>query len=173
MEEEELQVVVGIKMVGEECDAEWLGSHLAIAGGLEAGVLVLDCRSLAEYRAGHIVGAIHLMIPTLMLRRLRTGCLPVESVINCQDARERFSRHWKTKTLVLNADDAEDASGGTEDGVGWCLCDTAEAKGLSAVSVVSLLYHRLKEDGCKVTYLKGRLKKPAALLHLTCPCLNF
>lgn len=163
-------VVVGIKMVGEECDAEWLGSHLAVAGGDETGVLVLDCRSLAEYRAGHIVGAIHLMIPTLMLRRLRTGCLPVESVINCQDARERFSRHWKTKTIVLHSD-TEDAGGsstapgtedargglecGTEDGVGRCVCDTEEAKGLSGVGVVSLLYHRLKEDGCKVTYLKG------------------
>jgi len=81
-------------MVGDVCGVEWLSERLTLAtrmtdGGVEssdvpsAAVLLLDCRSPADYQAEHIAGAVHLAVPTLMLRRLATGSLPVSSVVSC------------------------------------------------------------------------------------------
>jgi len=91
-------------MVGDVCGVDWLGERLmlvadnsaASAGGPRsscgggdgggdhpAAVLLLDCRPPADYQAEHIAGAVHLAVPTLMLRRLATGSLPVSSVVSC------------------------------------------------------------------------------------------
>jgi len=73
---------------------EWLSERLMMASGMTdssvtsteippAAVLLLDCRPPADYQAAHIAGAVHLAVPTLMLRRLATGSLPVSSVVSC------------------------------------------------------------------------------------------
>jgi len=82
-------------MVGDVCGVDWLGERLLLssselmdngsqsADGSSAAVLLLDCRPPADYQAEHITGAVHLAVPTLMLRRLATGSLPVSSVVSC------------------------------------------------------------------------------------------
>ena len=82
-------------MVGDVCGVDWLGERLMLATGMTdngaqsdtlsppATVLLLDCRPPADYQAEHIAGAVHLAVPTLMLRRLATGSLPVSSVVSC------------------------------------------------------------------------------------------
>jgi len=81
-------------MVGDVCGVEWLSERLMLTSrmtdsGVEAtdvssaAVLLLDCRPPADYQAEHIAGAVHLAVPTLMLRRLATGSLPVSSVVSC------------------------------------------------------------------------------------------
>jgi len=82
-------------MVGDVCGVDWLGERLMVASGIadgadrqtddrsSAAVLLLDCRPPADYQAEHIAGAVHLAVPTLMLRRLATGSLPVSSVVSC------------------------------------------------------------------------------------------
>jgi len=75
---------------------EWLSERLMVASRhvdspsssdtapqAAAAVLLLDCRPPADYQAEHIAGAVHLAVPTLMLRRLATGNLPVSSVVSC------------------------------------------------------------------------------------------
>ena len=76
-------------MVGDVCGVDWLGERLMLSMEMTdnddrtADVLLLDCRPPAEYQAEHIAGAVHLAVPTLMLRRLATGSLPVSSVVSC------------------------------------------------------------------------------------------
>ena len=83
-------------MVGDVCGVDWLGERLMtsmddhVGGGDQSSsaadppaVLLLDCRPPADYQAEHIAGAVHLAVPTLMLRRLATGSLPVSSVVSC------------------------------------------------------------------------------------------
>lgn len=141
-------------MVGEGCDSEWLEQQLSHE---RDGVLVLDCRPLNAYRAGHIVGAIHLAVPTLMLRRLKKGNLPVASIINCQEGRERFSRRWKTQTVVVHDES-------TNSGTFCCPSSSSDvsssSSGVSSSSssssqLVCLLLQRLKDEGCDVRLLQG------------------
>jgi len=85
-------------MVGDVCGVDWLGERLMLASGMtdnadesaditSAAVLLLDCRPPADYQTEHIAGAVHLAVPTLMLRRLATGSLPVSSVVSCLQVR--------------------------------------------------------------------------------------
>ncbi|KAK3512393.1 hypothetical protein QTP70_008746 [Hemibagrus guttatus] len=120
--------------------AAWLQDELE--SGLNS-LLLLDCRSHELYESSHIESAIHLAIPGLMLRRLRKGNLPIRSVIPNDADKERFIRRCKSDTVLLYD---ETGDGG------------AAAAG-SAGSVLALLMHRLREDGCKAYYLEGGFNK--------------
>ncbi len=120
------------------CQTDWLGQQLD--NGKE--LLILDCRSPNDYNTSHIQGAIHVAIPSLMMRRLKKGNLSVCSVINSPESREKFNKKWKTETLVVYDECTSDINANT-------------------TSVVSLLMRRLKEDGCRVCLLEGK----ARLLH--------
>ncbi|GAA6067197.1 dual specificity protein phosphatase 7, partial [Tachysurus ichikawai] len=115
--------------------AAWLQDELE--SGLNS-LLLLDCRSHELYESSHIESAIHLAIPGLMLRRLRKGNLPIRSVIPNDTDKERFIRRCKSDTVLLY-----DESG-----------DSGAAAAGSAGSVLGLLMHRLREDGCKAYYLE-------------------
>ena len=115
------------------CTCDWLGDQLD--GGNQ--LLLLDCRPQGEYQEGHIEGAIHVALPTLMLRRLRKGNLSISSVIGAEN-REMFERKCKTVTVVIYDDSRTDTNA-------------------NPTSVVGLLARRLKEDGCSVCVLSGRL----------------
>uniref|UniRef100_A0A672NEJ3 Protein-serine/threonine phosphatase n=1 Tax=Sinocyclocheilus grahami TaxID=75366 RepID=A0A672NEJ3_SINGR len=113
--------------------AEWLQEELQGGGG---SLLLLDCRSHELYESSHIESAINLAIPGLMLRRLKKGNLPIRSIIPNTEDKERFARRCKTDTVLLY-DEAAAAAG----------------------SVLGLLLHKLRDDGCTAFYLDGGFNK--------------
>uniref|UniRef100_A0A672N7Z7 Dual specificity phosphatase 7 n=1 Tax=Sinocyclocheilus grahami TaxID=75366 RepID=A0A672N7Z7_SINGR len=121
--------------------AEWLQEELQGGGG---SLLLLDCRSHELYESSHIESAINLAIPGLMLRRLKKGNLPIRSIIPNTEDKERFARRCKTDTVLLY-DEAAAAAG----------------------SVLGLLLHKLRDDGCTAFYLddEARSKKCGILVH--------
>ncbi|KAM4722028.1 dual specificity protein phosphatase 7 [Rhinophrynus dorsalis] len=119
--------------------AEWLQGELESGG---SSLLLLDCRPHERYEAAHIEAAISLTIPGLMLRRLRKGNLSIRSVIPNDRDKERFARRCKADTVLLYDEATLD----------W------QENG-SATSVLGLLLHKLREDGCKAYYLRGGYAK--------------
>ena len=120
------------------CSPEWLSQQLEKMGsGDSNSILVLDCRSPNDFNSSHISGAIHVALPTIMLRRLKNGTLPVASVIKCNEGKEKFNSQYKTGTLVLYDQDSSSISA-------------------NSTTVIGLLLKKLKEDGCRVRLLEGK-----------------
>lgn len=119
------------------CSPEWLSQQLDNG----KGILLLDCRPPNDYNMSHIQGAIHVVIPTLMQRRLKKGNLTVSSVISCAEGKEKFDSQWRKETVVVYDECTSDINSNT-------------------TSVVSLLLRKLKEDGCRVFLLQGRVFYP-------------
>lgn len=115
--------------------AEWLQDELQSGGG---SLLLLDCRSHELFESSHIESAINLAIPGLMLRRLKKGNLPIRSIIPNNEDKEKFARRCKTDTVLLY-DEA-----------------TADWQESGAGSVLGLLMHKLRDDGCRAFYLEGK-----------------
>ena len=115
------------------CSPEWLAQQLDSTGDKNS-ILVMDCRSPNDFNTSHLSGAIHVALPTIMLRRLKNGTLPVASVIKCNEGKEKFNSLYKTGTLVLYDQDSSSSSS-------------------SSTSTVML--KKLKEDGCRVKLLEG------------------
>ena len=126
--------------MSESCGPERLSEQLEDGNPL----LLLDCRSAQDYNTSHVVGAIHVAIPSLMLKRLKRGNISVASVISGNESRDRFDRHCKTDTIVVYDECTEDMN-------------------INSTGVVSLLIRRLKEDGCRVCLLQGGSLSPPAL----------
>lgn len=103
------------------------------------GMLILDCRSQADFTRSHIKGAISIFLPSLMLRRLKAGKLNVGCIIQNNEAKDKFNRSWRTQTIVLYDEKPEPATA-------------------SPTSVIGLLYKKLKQDGAKAVFLQGLLK---------------
>uniref|UniRef100_A0A8C2JNZ8 protein-tyrosine-phosphatase n=1 Tax=Cyprinus carpio TaxID=7962 RepID=A0A8C2JNZ8_CYPCA len=118
--------------------AEWLQDELQSGGG---SLLLLDCRSHELFESSHIESAINLAIPGLMLRRLKKGNLPIRSIIPNNEDKEKFARRCKTDTVLLY-DEA-----------------TADWQESGAGSVLGLLMHKLRDDGCRAFYLEGGFNK--------------
>lgn len=121
--------------MSESCEPQWLNEQLNDGSRL----LFLDCRTQSDYNASHITGAIHVAIPTLMLKRLKKGHISVSSVISGNESRDMFERHCKTDTIVV---------------YDQCTQDTTDESG---GGVVTLLVRKLAEDGCRVSLLQGGL----------------
>ncbi|KAL4656791.1 dual specificity protein phosphatase 6-like [Arapaima gigas] len=119
--------------------AEWLKERLEARAG---GLLVVDCRAPQLYESSHVESAVNVAIPTLMLRRLKKGNLPVRSLLASGEERERFARRCRTDTVLLYDEYSrgwnENADGG---------------------SVLGLLLRRMKDEGCKAFYLEGGFSK--------------
>ncbi|KAG8195646.1 hypothetical protein JTE90_004981 [Oedothorax gibbosus] len=113
----------------------------------EPPCLIVDCRSAADYAMAHIKGALSVPIPAsvIMLRRLANGKMSVPSVIRGIENRERFNRHWKTHYIVLY----DNNTGPMDTG---------------APSVLSTLFRRLQQDGCRVVCVKGGFRSFRALM---------
>ena len=119
------------------CSPEWLSQQLEKMGsGDSNSILVLDCRTPNDFNSSHISGAIHVTLPTIMLRRLKNGTLPVASVIKCNEGKEKFNSLYKTGTLVLYDQDSNSTSA-------------------NSTTIIGLLLKKLKEDGCRVRLLEG------------------
>ncbi|KAK2874538.1 hypothetical protein Q8A67_021691 [Cirrhinus molitorella] len=77
-----------------------------------------------------------------MLRRLKKGNLPIRSIIPNNEDKEKFVKRCKTDTVVLYDEATTD----------W------QESG-AAGSVLGLLMHKLRDDGCKAYYLEGGFNK--------------
>lgn len=128
--------------------AEWLQDELESGGG--GALLLLDCRSHELFESSHIESAINLVIPGLMLRRLKKGHLPIRSIIPNNEDKEKFAKRCKTDTVVLYDEATAD----------W------QDSGASG-SVLGLLMHKLRDDGCKAFYLEGKAKARKASRQLS------
>lgn len=133
----------GRVMIMSSKSAEWLQEELE--NGATA-LLLLDCRAHELYESSHIESAINLAIPGLMLRRLKKGNLPIRSIIPNNEDKEKFVKRCKTDMVVLYD---EAASERQESGLGS--------------SVLGLLLHKLRDDGCKAFYLEGEFRTRAQL----------
>ena len=119
--------------MGDTCSPLWLTQRILNSEGL----LLLDCRSTEDYQIAHITGAMHVTIPTLMMRRLKKGNLSIASVINSNEGRDRFKSQCRTHPVVCY-------DGATSDIEGNPTC------------LVSLLVKKMKEDGCAAYVLEGK-----------------
>lgn len=114
--------------------------------------LVVDCRSAADFAENHIKGAISVPIPAsvIMLRRLANGKMSIPSIIRGIENREKFNLHWKTHYIVLYDNNTEIMN------TGPC--------------VLSTLFRRLLQDGCRVVCLQG---ERAWTFYLAFTCKQF
>uniref|UniRef100_S4RBU7 Dual specificity protein phosphatase n=1 Tax=Petromyzon marinus TaxID=7757 RepID=S4RBU7_PETMA len=119
---------------------DWLQAQLDSGGAL----LLLDCRARELFEAARIEGAVNVSLPTLMLRRLRRGNLPVRSLFgNGELEKERVACRCRSEVVVLYDDRECDVDG------------DADGDGEKCGSLLRLLLQRLSEDGCKAFYLQG------------------
>lgn len=116
---------------------EWLQSELRAS---KSELIVLDCRSPQEYASGHVRGAANFSIPSIMLRRLAAGKIEITAAIKCGDLKNSLFVLYNDGGLPVTATAATKA---------------ATFNNCSTSDVVSVLYRRLKEDDCRVVFLKG------------------
>lgn len=99
-------------------------------------VILLDCRPQVDFCRAHIRGAINVTLPTLMIKRLKRGSLNVTSVIQNNEAKERFTKLCKSHVIVLYDDCSTDLNANPS-------------------SVLTLLVKKLRQDDYKVSFLIG------------------
>ncbi|GFR88912.1 dual specificity protein phosphatase [Elysia marginata] len=102
----------------------------------DKSLLLIDCRSQSEYTRAHVRGAINISLPSLMLKRLKRGNLNISSVIQNNEAKERFTKSSKSASVVLYDE-----------------CSTDLNSNPSAV--INLLVKKLRQDGCRASFLLG------------------
>lgn len=100
-------------------------------------LLIVDCRSQSEYSRSHVRGAINITLPSLMLKRLKRGNLNISSVIQNNEAKERFTKNSKSATIVLYDECSTDLNANPS-------------------SVINLLVKKLRQDGCRASFLLGK-----------------
>uniref|UniRef100_A0A8C4SEF3 Dual specificity protein phosphatase n=1 Tax=Erpetoichthys calabaricus TaxID=27687 RepID=A0A8C4SEF3_ERPCA len=119
--------------------AGWLKEQLQAGND---SLLVMDCRAPELYDSSHVETAINVAIPSLMLRRLKKGNLPLKSLLANGEDKERFARRCKTDTIVLYDEYSSEWNENVDGG-----------------SVLGLLLRRLKDEGYKAFYLEGGFNK--------------
>lgn len=108
--------------------------------GLEADdVLVVDCRPQIDYQQSHVIGALNINLPPLLLRRLKKGSLKVANAFQCNDMKEKFTSQCKCKDVIMYDSHSCDINSNTS-------------------TVLSMVYDHLQKEGCKVKILLGRFK---------------
>lgn len=113
-----------------------------------ANVLLIDCRTLSEYAKGHIEGAINLFVPTLMLRRLKKGNVPLKNFINSDVAKEKFENRSHCEKVVLYDEDTSL---------------------VSTDSIIDVLSKKLSQDN-SITFLKGGFRQFEETFPHLCQC---
>jgi len=102
-------------------------------------VLLLDCRSNDEYKKRHIVTSNNIVLPQLMMRRLKAGKLSLKSLLphssrHTKDAFLQKCSHFNVVIYDRNTSVFENAD---------------------SSSMIALLFKRIKKEGCKVSILRG------------------
>lgn len=152
---------------------EWLQSELRSP---TKSLIVLDCRSSHEFQEGHIRTAVNFSIPSLILKRLATGKIDLTSTIKCRDLKQRIQTAYSDSLFVLyNETPAPtaklDLTAATESGRSTSSSPQPTPTESSAISnsaepnannidatTINVLHRRLKQDGCRVYWLKGNQK---------------
>lgn len=128
----------------------WLREHLETR---RERLLLMDCRARELYDSSHVEAAINVAIPSLMLRRLKKGNLPIKSLLSDGQDRERFARRCRTDTIVLYDECSRDWNENVDGG-----------------SVLGLLLRRMKDEGYKAFYLEGTTTISAQSLEQGSAC---
>lgn len=119
---------------GRFVTAPWLARRLKEMGGVcdRRSLFVLDCRTADDFNRGHVAGAAHVSLPTILYKRLQKGTLPVCSVVSPRDGREALTEHAQSASIVIVPEDV-----------------------FSDDSVSALLYQRFVQHRCSVFLLRG------------------
>lgn len=91
-------MIENTKISGE--DPQWLFTQYQQGSNL----LIIDCRPFTDYSKAHIEGAINISVPSLMLRRLRKGNVPLKNFINSDIAKEKFDERRQVEKIILYDD---------------------------------------------------------------------
>ncbi|XP_066565949.1 dual specificity protein phosphatase 7 [Amia ocellicauda] len=121
----------------------WLCAELD--SGPQARVLVLDCRPREHYEEGRVAGAISVAIPSILLRRLKRGQLAMPSLIRCPQERQGFASRCATHAILLYDEGQEAGPGG----------GPSPTQQQEEESILAVMLHTLRKDGCQAYYLKG------------------
>uniref|UniRef100_A0A8C4WYD5 Dual specificity protein phosphatase n=1 Tax=Eptatretus burgeri TaxID=7764 RepID=A0A8C4WYD5_EPTBU len=129
---------------------DWLREQLE-CGCESRGLLLLDCRSRESFESARIDSAISVSLPSLMLRRLKTGSLPLRALLAGGDVddKERFAQRCRSDTVLVDGNSGDDPES-------------------SPGALLSLLLQRLVADGCSAHYLEGGFTRFRALFPDHC-----
>ncbi|ESO99408.1 hypothetical protein LOTGIDRAFT_113325 [Lottia gigantea] len=99
-------------------------------------LLLVDCRSQSEYSRSHVVNSINVTLPGLLVKRLRKGILNMSAIIHNNVDKERFNKQCKTHLIILYDECSTDLNANPS-------------------SILHLLVKKLRQDGCRATFLLG------------------
>lgn len=125
----------------QNINADWLWQQLRSS---EPQITILDCRSASDFSECHIRQAVHLSLPSIMLRRLAGGKVSIASVLKCNEARQQLSDAYGKHTFVLC---------GSSNGSGAGSGTSAAERHLH--DMLPILHKSLLQDGCLVACLEG------------------
>ncbi|KAK6175402.1 hypothetical protein SNE40_013873 [Patella caerulea] len=99
-------------------------------------ILMLDCRCQSDYARSHVVNSINVTLPSLLVKRLRKGILNMSAIIHNNEDKDRFNKYCKTHLIVLYDECSTDLNANPS-------------------SIINLLVKKLRQDGCRATFLLG------------------
>lgn len=102
-------------------------------------VLVLDARTAEEYAAGYIKDAVHICCVGVVLRRLRNGSLKVDSLLNCEEDKQKYEAAKQSEDVCVVVYDQR----------------TTNADSLSKDSIAALMLKKVSRECKFVTFLAG------------------
>lgn len=119
------------------------------SASVEADVLtLLDCRSAADFGECHIRRAVHLSLPSIMLRRLAGGKVTISSVL--KSSNNHATDGSKTRSFLPTASAGGSANNKKQHT--FVLCG-------GVGDIVSVLRKSLIQDGCPVVCLQGGVEE--------------
>ena len=131
-------------------DAAVAAASATAAVPTSSPITLLDCRSAADFGQCHIRRAVHLSLPSIMLRRLAGGKVTIGSVLKSSSS--------SSSSLTTGN------SGGTaqqqHNNHTFVLCG-------GAGEIMSVLRKSLMQDGCPVVCLQGKYLS----INFVCVCL--
>ena len=143
-------------------NADWLWQQLrslssssspsedATTAAVKHQVTVLDCRSATDFGQCHIRHAVHLSLPSIMLRRLAGGKVTIQSVLKCNEARQQLAHaKYAKNTIVLCGDDSFTSNSASS-------TSSAESARSHPHQMMHVLHKSLVQDGCVVVCLEGK-----------------
>ena len=117
-------------------EAVWLSDRVAT---ISDRVLVLDARSRDEFNSRFISGAVHICCTGVILRRLKNGSLRIESLLNCDEDKEKYERAKISESVSVIV----------------CDNDTQSIDQLSADSTAALLLRKISRECKFIGFLAG------------------
>ena len=102
-------------------------------------VLIIDARTADEYAAGCVKDAVHICCVGVVLRRLRNGSLKVDSLLNCEEDKQKYEIAKQSEGVCVVVYDQSSA--------------TADA--LPKDSIAALMLKKVSRECKFVTFLSG------------------